>query len=150
MDLDQEQLSDNPTNEEWDKWLEKHCEVDGVFEENLQRFADPEGFCISCQWWRTYNLDKDLLVMENGEVSFGGGLSGECWRFPPTRESGADAVAYPETTSNMTCGEWKAREVNGERTRLTKVVDPSVARHRSRNGEKVRDYRYGSLLPIPD
>ena len=143
------QLPDEPTAEAWDQWLEKHCKIDGVAEENLLRTTDPEGQCASCQWWRSYNLDKDLLVLENGDVYIGGDLSGECWRFPPTGEpSEGDVVAtYPTTTSGMTCGEWKERACEGKRTRLTETIHISVATGRKRGGETVRTYRHGSVLP---
>ena len=141
-------LPDEPTTEAWDQWLDEHCKIDGIAEENLLRTAEPEGECASCQWWRSYNLDKDLLVLENGDVYIEGKLSGECWRFPPTGEppEGDEVARYPTTTSNMTCGEWKARAGEGKRTRLTETIHISVATGRRRNGETVRTYRHGSVL----
>ena len=141
-------LPDEPTTEARDQWLGEHCKIDSIAEENLLRTAELEGECASCQWWRSYNLDKDLLVLENGDVYIDGKLSGECWRFPPTGEpsEGDEVATYPTTTSNMTCGEWKARACEGKRTRLTETIHISIATGRKRNGETVRTYRHGSVL----
>lgn len=144
------QLPDEPTAQDWDRWVEKHSKINGADEENLLRMAEPDGQCASCHWWQSRNLAKDLLVLENGDVYIGGGLAGECWRFPPNGDPAAQGeitATYPTTTSNMTCGEWKARTCGGRLTRLTETIHIGVATERARNGETVRTYQGGSVVP---
>ena len=142
-------LPDEPTRTEWEQWLADNCKVDGLVEENLMHSAEPQGACASCQWWRSRNLHKDLMVLENGDVFVGGGLTGECMRFPPTVTTADEHVAnYPTTTSDMTCGEWQARTWDGERTALTRMVDSFTAFVRRDDGETARMQRDGSVVKL--
>ena len=144
------QLPDDPAPALWNKWLERHCNINEAEEENLMRAAGPDGICISCQWWRSYSLHKDLCVLENGDVFVGGDLIGDCVRFPPTAaDNELVASVYPTTTSTTTCGEWKIREHDGKQTSLTKIVDGNTAWHRRSNGETARTYRDGSVTEQP-
>ena len=137
-------LPDNPSDEEWDQWLDDNSRINAVDEENLVRYPDLPGNCGSCKWWSSYNIDKEIYVIEDGRAYMDGGTSGTCHRFPPTIVNGESVFGeFPNTESSMGCGEWQLREGSN-------LADPQKTVSRayvSVENLQSRGIRHGNLKP---
>ncbi len=74
--------------------------------------------CASCLHWAPFDGVMINIIEKTSHSTYrlSPDGSGTCLRFPPTLIG--DDWAQPETTSGTSCGEWKIREIDGQKTQL--------------------------------